>query len=222
MKITDTETKAWQAAVASGATQSSLESWALETREKEIASLIPAPPSGADLPPIITLHDNHVGIRYRRKYPDRYPFMEALAFMECWQDLIIPAQLWGGHSLHSAPVEINSEAARPSSVLEGEVYASVNIKQGRGFVAHTLQWWAKIGDRLFSVSVEIYPEPGWLPEIRTKYEGGEALSSTVEAKSLGEDKLIKWWTSPGGCQLQYTWADVHNWNAFTSSIIIIK
>lgn len=218
MKITDTEISSWQAAVAAGTTRDSLESWALETREKGIASLIPALPSGADLPPVITLHVDHVSIRYRRKYPARYPFTEALAFMECWQHLIIPAQLWRGHSLHSAPVEINSESRRDTSVLEGEVYASVHIKQGQGFTAHTLEWWAKVGDRLFSVSVAIYPEPGWLPEIRTKYADGEALSSTVNAKSLGEDKLIKWWTPPGGCQLQYTWADVHNWNAFTSSI----
>lgn len=182
-------------------------------------SLLPAITYPATEPPRIFKHrDNTFAVSYKRKYPERMSFREAVALLRQWKDagVVVPAEKWRGHALSISPGEINTEKRNESSAMHGEVWASVVLAEGRGFQAHCLKWWAKFDDVFVKVEVDIAPEWKWLPIVETKYEQGEAISSKVTPRSLGEDSMVKWWTPPGGYRLEYTWADSHNFDAFAS------
>lgn len=209
----------WKQAVASGATTQSFDDWSQDQASKSMESLLPAITYPATEPPRLVKYRPTVwGVSYKRKYPERMSFREAVAILKQWRDagVVVPAEKWRGHSLSVAPGEVNTEKPRTSSTMHGEVWASITLAAGRGFDAHHLKWWAKIDDVFVKVEVEISPEVKWLPVVETQYEQGEAVLSKVIPRGLGEDDLIKWWTPAGGYRLEYCWADSHNFDAFSS------
>lgn len=209
----------WKQAVAAGETEQSFDAWSQDQASKSMESLLPAITYPAAEPPRILKHrDNPFVVSYKRKYPERMSLREAVAILKQWKDagVVVPAEKWRGHALSIAPSEINTEKPRESSTMHGEVWASVVLAGGPGFDSHHLKWWAKVDGKYLKVEVEIAPKWEWLPTVETKYEQGEAISSKVTPRSLGEDSMVKWWTPPGSYRLEYCWADSHNFDAFAS------
>lgn len=183
-------------------------------QEQAILSVCPAEPQQ------VTLHRDSTSVIYRKKYPNRHTFAEAYAIYKAWLPHITPAEDWsnGCRSIH--PPRINSAAKGEKASMNGRVHASLKIAAGRGYESHELEFWASVGEQLVNVSIEIRPEWKWLPLTEFRYDKhGECETSKVTPRGIGEDSMVKWWSSPGSYNLQYTWADVHNFRAFASNYL---
>jgi len=165
-------------------------------------------------------HKGYFSCSYGKKYPDRFTFLEAFEIYKKWLPLIIPGEDWKGSSRSLYPGEINSQKSDERSTMNGEVWASITLNAGKGYVGHKMQFWARIPSGIISVSIDIQPEWKWLPITEFKYDShGECVTSRVVPYGNGEDSLVKWWSPPGSYQLQYCWADSHNFHAFASNYV---
>lgn len=207
----------WKAAVARGETTESFPVWEEKQQEKKVLALLPSATKTGASTPRLTIHRDHVGVTYAKKYPDRYPLHEIMAIYNQWKPNIVPAENWKSTFRAIRPAEINEVAKEgEKSHMDGEAWVSLVLHAGRGFESHHVGWWAKIDGQLFHIKVELRPDHRWLPQVKNRYDEGEVISSSVMPVYIGEDWRGQWWTPPGGFQLEYTWADSHNWEAFAS------
>lgn len=164
--------------------------------------------------------DGYYLAKYAKKYPDRHPFEAAFEVYKAWVPLIICAEDWKGSCRSLFPAEINKVAKEQSSICNGQMWASVYLNQGKGYCGHQLQFWARLSSGLIHVLVELQPEWKWLPQTSFRYDSnGDCITSKVSPCCIGEDALVKWWSPPGSYNLEYTWADKHNFHAFASNYI---
>ncbi len=184
--------------------------------EKEISLLNELPLK----PNWLHSHKDHCSCSYSKKYPERFTFREAFDIYKKWLPLIIPGEDWKGSSRSLYPGEINSEKRDDRSTMNGEVWASINLNAGKGYVGHKMEFWARIPSGLISVSIELQPEWKWLPIVDFKYDSnGDCVTSRVVPYGNGEDSLVNWWSPAGSYRLQYCWADSHNFHAFASNYV---
>lgn len=165
-------------------------------------------------------HKDHFSCSYSKKYPERLTFREAFDIYKKWLPLIIPGEDWKDSSRSLYPGEINSQKRNERANMKGEVWASIILNAGKGYVGHKMEFWARIPSGLISVSIELQPEWKWLPIVGFKYDSnGDCVTSRVVPYGNGEDSLVNWWSPPGSYRLQYCWADSHNFHAFASNYV---
>lgn len=168
----------------------------------------------------ITVHKDSVHVSYKDKYPLRMSFAKAYAIYKAWLPLVIEAEDWKGSCRCIHPGEINHTKKDERSEMQGQVHATIHLESGKGFVSHSLKFWAKLGERFVQVTVEMQPEWKWLPQTDFHYDkNGDCINSQVSPSFIGEDSMARWWTSPGGYSLDFMWADVHNFRSFASNYL---
>lgn len=184
--------------------------------EKELAVLAEMPVK----PDWCHAHRNYFSCSYGKKYPERYSFRDAFEVYKKWLPFIITGEDWKGSSRSLFPGEINSEKKDARAVMNGQTWATVTLNAGKGYAGHKLHFWARIPSGIVSVKIDLQPEWKWLPLTEFKYDpNGECTTSRVIPRGIGEDSLVKWWSPPGSYQLEYYWADSHNFHAFASNYV---
>lgn len=180
-------------------------------REMDIRSILPADPTH------VHLHKDHVGLTYSKKYPSRYTFREAYELFRLFTP--VESQHWKSGCMSCRPEEINQYAKEERSVMDGASIAEVKLSAGKGYDSHALRFWARVGEMLVEVSIEIAPPWKWIPETLFRYDThGNCTTSKVTPRFIGEDSRRKWWSPEGSYHLSYYWADVPNFESFASQV----
>jgi hypothetical protein len=189
-------------------------------RENEVMVLLPQTEVSAKF---VCQHQNHVSISYGMKYPERFTIAQALPILEAYASTVVISEHWKDGCIACRPKEINENATRPGSVLEGTSAVEMKFSAGRGYDSHELRMWCRVGKELAEVVIELRPEWKWMPDVKFTFsQSGDCITNHCAPRSIGEDSRLKFWSPAGSYQFSYYWADLHNWRAWASHELAVK
>ena len=168
-------------------------------------------------PKSVCLHSDSASVNYSKPYPGRHTLAEAITILNAYRPFIVTSEHWNDGCISCRPLAINGSAKCESSKLVGTSAVELELGAGRGYDSHEITFWAKIGETLVSVGIELRPEWKWLPLCKFRYDQhGDVTTNQVSALGIGEDSQRKWWSSPGSYKISYYWADLYNWDSWAS------
>lgn len=173
----------------------------------------------------LCIHDDHVSLTLWGGFRTDKKLSDACAVVEHYKGSIVDGEHWKDGCVSTQPAEINANAKRDNSTLEGSHAVEVSVHGGKGFGPDVVvEFWIKTELGLAEVHCAVCDLWKLVPRVKADYNrSGELTSCEIEWPVSGcFDSFRSWWSEKPGFKGSYYWADLPNFESFASQHLQAK
>lgn len=166
-------------------------------------------------------HMGFVSVKLWNDFRTSQKLADALEVLEAYKDKLVTCEHWKDGCVSVWPAEINSNASKPSAVMDGSHEVSIKVSGGRGYGPDVeVRFWIKTELGLIEFSIPVCDLHKLVPRVNASYNShGDVCQCDIywPAERAAADSFRTFWSEKPSFSGEYYWADIHNFKAWASN-----